>query len=103
MANRDSMDCDSSGPRSVHAQDLRDQGVVLLHVFSVHPTQMRLPELVGELTNESGDFAERDGIDRAVRDLVSVGLLFKSGALVLPTRAALRFHEILEDSEVGLS
>jgi hypothetical protein len=103
MASRDSMDCDSSDPRSVRAQDLRDQGVVLIHVFSVYPTQMRLPELVRELTNGSSDFAEGDGIEQAVRDLVSVGLLFMSGALVLPTRAALRFHEILEDPEVGLS
>jgi hypothetical protein len=31
----------------------------------------------------------------AVRDLVGVGLLFRSDGLVLPTRAALRFNEIL--------
>jgi hypothetical protein len=36
-----------------------------------------------------------DAIERAVRDLVGVGLLFRSEGLVLPTRAALRFNEIL--------
>jgi hypothetical protein len=43
----------------------------------------------------AADFAQRDAIERAVRDLVGVGLLFRSDRLVLPTRAALRFNEIL--------
>ena len=41
------------------------------------------------------DFAQRDAIERAVRDLVGVGLLFRSDGLILPTRAGLRFNEIL--------
>jgi hypothetical protein len=43
----------------------------------------------------AADFAQRDAIERAVRDLTGVGLLFRSDGLVLPTRAALRFNEIL--------
>jgi hypothetical protein len=42
----------------------------------------------------AADFAQRDAIERAVRDLTGVGLPFRSDGLVLPTRAALRFNEI---------
>jgi hypothetical protein len=51
--------------------------------------------LVREITAGSTDFAEGDRIERAVRDLVGVGLLFRGEGAVLPTRAALRFNEIL--------
>jgi hypothetical protein len=78
---------------STAAQDLHDQGVVLIHVLTIYPTQLRLLELVREITAGSADFAEGDRVERAVRDLV--GLLFRSDGLVLPTRAALRFNEIL--------
>jgi hypothetical protein len=80
---------------STAAQDLHDQGVVLIQVLTIYPTQLRLLELVREITAGSADFAEGDRVERAVRDLVGVGLLFRSDWLVLPTRAALRFNEIL--------
>jgi hypothetical protein len=80
------------------AQDRHDQGIVLVHVVHHYPANFRLSDLVRELTDDSGDFAERDRIERAVVDLVAVGLLFRCDGLVLPTRAALRFHEVLEGS-----
>src|SRR5215218_2920394 len=76
-------------------QDLRDQGVVLIQVLTLHPAHLRLSELIQEISAGAADFAERDGIERAVRDLIGVGLLFRSDGLVLPTRAALHFNEIL--------
>lgn len=87
--------------RSNAAQDLHDQGVVLIHVLAIYPTQIRLLELIRELTDDSGDFSERDRIEGAMRELIGVGLLFRCEGLVLPTRAALRFHQILDDEEVG--
>jgi hypothetical protein len=101
MADQDSMDRGASSPRSNAAQELHDQGVVLIHVLSIYPTQIRLLELIRELTDDSGDFAGRDRIERAVRELIRVGLLFRCEGLVLPTRAALRFNQILSDEEVG--
>jgi hypothetical protein len=101
MADQDSMDRGASSPRSNAAQELHDQGVVLIHVLSIYPTHMRLLELVRELTDDSGDFSEGDRIERAVRELIGVGLLFRCEGLVLPTRAALRFNQILTDEEVG--
>lgn len=57
------------------AQDIRDQGVVLAHVLSRHPTLLTIPDLVREITSGSEDFAEGDNLERAVRDLTGVGLL----------------------------
>jgi hypothetical protein len=76
-------------------QDIQDQRVVLVQVLTIYPTQLRQPELVREITAGSADFAEGDRIERAVRDLIGVGLLFRCDGSVLPTRAALSFNEIL--------
>jgi hypothetical protein len=76
------------------ALDLHDQGVVLIHVLTLHPTHLRLPELVREVTAGSADFAEGDRFRRAVSDLIGVGLLFENAELVLPTHAAIRFNGI---------
>jgi len=77
------------------AQDLRDQGVVLIHVLTRHPTLMTIPDLVREITAGSEDFAEGDAMERAVRDLTGVGLLMCPSGLAVPTPAALRFLKIL--------
>lgn len=77
------------------ALDLRDQGVVLIHVLTLHPAHLRLAEVIREVTAGSADFADRDRFERATGDLVGVGLLFESAELVAPTRAALRFNEIV--------
>jgi hypothetical protein len=53
-----------------------------------------LSELIRELTGGQADFAERDRISRAVRDLAGVGLLRPAAELVLPTRAAVAFYAI---------
>jgi hypothetical protein len=75
-------------------EDLNDQGVVLILVLDNFPTQLRVSDLVREITDDSGDFQERDRVERAMRDLVAAGLLFRCEALVLPTRSAIRFHEL---------
>lgn len=95
MADENSMAHGSSDCPANEAQDLRDQCSVLIHVLTLYPTHLRLAELIQEVNAGVADFAQRDAIERAVRDLVGVGLLFRSGGLVLPTRAALRFNEIL--------
>ena len=95
MADENSMAHGSSDCPTNEAQDLRDQSSVLIHVLTLYPTHLRLSELIQEVSAGVADFAQRDAIKRAVRDLVGVGLLFRSDGLVLPTRAALRFNEIL--------
>lgn len=86
-----------ASPRhSNHAQDIKDQGIVLMHVLALHPTHLIVPDLVRELTKDSEVFAEGDNVERAIRELTSLGLLRCPGGLVTPTHAALRFIEILE-------
>ncbi len=80
-----------SGP-STETLDIRDQSTVLSHVTSNYPSQFRMSDLIRELTRDSEDFEERDRIERAVRDLISHGLLFRNEALILPTRCALHFY-----------
>lgn len=95
MAGTDSMDCGPDRTQSNDLKDLRDQGVVLIHVLTLHPAHLRPEELIREITAGSADFSNADRFERAARDLIAVGLLFASGELLLPTRAALRFNEIV--------
>jgi hypothetical protein len=80
------------------AADRRDEGEVLRHVIEVHPATLLLSDLIRELGSPS-DFAQRDGIERAVRELVKGGLLFRCEGTVLPTRSALRAYELLAEEE----
>lgn len=76
--------------RSTAGEDAAMQSALLQHVLALHPAAVTLEELTRELGEA------RDDIDRAVRDLVGAGLLNQSESLVLPSRAALRFDELME-------
>jgi hypothetical protein len=78
------------------AEDAATESAVLQQVLELHPTQVTLAELVREVGGEGAEFAERDAIERAVGDLTRVGLLHRHDTFVLPTRAALRFSELLD-------
>lgn len=80
---------------STKAEDDRDQSAVLMHVLMLHPTNVKLPDLAREITAGSTGFAVGDAIERAVLELTGVGLLYCAGGLVLPSRAALRFDQLL--------
>jgi hypothetical protein len=76
-------------------EDVREQSQVLREVLLIHPETATYEELVRCLGGASDEFADRDRIQRAVRDLVAVGLLhLRAGDLVLPTRAAVSFHRL---------
>lgn len=77
------------------AADRREEGAVLRHVIEVHPATLLISDLIREL-GEPDDYAERDGIERAVRELVKGGLLFRCEGAVLPTRQALYLCDVLE-------
>jgi len=82
---------ESEDIRSTAAEDAALESAALQQVLALHPATIALEELARELGEE-----DADSIERAVRDLVAAGLLRRSGSLVLPTRAALRFDELLE-------
>lgn len=95
MADENPTDQGAAAAPNPAKQDLQDQGAVMMLILAGFPAQLRLSDLVHEIAGDLGDFAKRDRVERAVRDLVAVGLLFRCDALVLPTRAAIRFREIL--------
>jgi hypothetical protein len=78
------------------AEDAATESAVLQQLLDFHPVLVTLAELVREVAGESTDFAERDAVERAVRDLVGAGLVHRHDAFVVPTRAALRFNELLD-------
>lgn len=81
--------------RNTGTEDRAHESATLQQVLALHPAAITIDELVRELAGGEECFGERDAVERAVRDLAAAGLLHRSGALVLPTRAALRFDELL--------
>jgi hypothetical protein len=77
-------------------EDAATESAVLQQVLALHPSCLTLVELHRALGAEKEGFAASDAIERAVRDLVAAGLLHRSESFVMPTRAALRFDELLE-------
>lgn len=69
-------------------EDAALQADLLSFLLRRHPAQTALGELHGELADRSYGPYDADGVDRAVRDLVHVGLVHRNGEFVLPSRAA---------------
>jgi DNA-binding HxlR family transcriptional regulator len=87
-------ECNDSRTTLVEDEDF--ESVVLQRLLDLHPTQLTVSELSRELGGDRGGFAERDALERAIRDLAAAGLLHRSEEFVAPTRAALRFSELLD-------
>ena len=85
---------DQSKAGSNAAEDLRDERAILAHVIETFPETLRPSDLIREF-GDPDDFAERDRTERAVRELVKGGLLFRCEGGLLPTRTALRAYELL--------
>ena len=68
--------------------DAHYEEAVLRHVLNWQPTILRLCDLIRELARDPREFAHRDAVSEAVRDLTKVGLLHRQGECVLPTPAA---------------
>jgi type IV secretory pathway protease TraF len=81
--------------RTTREEDRAFEAAVLQQVLAIHPNPLTLVELVDEIAGKGCDFAQRDAVERAVHALAGCGLLHRSEALVLPSRAALRFDELL--------
>ncbi len=86
---------ESNDSRTTWAEDEGVESAVLRQLLDLHPTQLTIAELKRELGSDN-EFAERDAVERAVRELAAVGLLHQKEEFVIPTRAALRFNELLD-------
>lgn len=88
---------DDDGAATTAELDVRDQAAVLRHVLSLYPQTLTESELLKEMTGGGEEaFSECDRYRRAVRDLARGGLLGTETRRVIPTRAALLFHELEE-------
>jgi hypothetical protein len=75
--------------------DEQVEAAVLGQLLLLHPAQVTLDELIRDVAADPEEFAERDAIERAVRDLARTGLVHRNGEFAIPSRAALRFSELL--------
>lgn len=75
-------------------EDATVEAAVLRQVLELHPLQITFEELLRDVAGEPGDFAQRDAVERAVRELAAAGLLHRNHDFVLPSRAALRFDHL---------
>jgi len=82
--------------KTTWAEDEGVESAVLRQLLDLHPTRLTLAELAREFGARSSDFATNDAVERAVRDLAAAGLLHQGEEFVAPTRAALRFNELLD-------
>jgi hypothetical protein len=80
--------------RSTAERDAAIESAVLQLALALHPASLTVEELAREMGADGG--AERDALERAVRDLSGAGLLRRRAGVVTPTRAALRFDELME-------
>jgi hypothetical protein len=76
-------------------EDRMTESAVLQHVLALHPSPIAIDDLAREIGAGEESFDQRDAVERAVRDLAAVGLLHRSDSIVMPSRAALRFDELL--------
>lgn len=89
-------------PRSNAEADLEDQALVLDRLLVHWPTHLQESDLRRELQLGDDQFDHRDRVDCAVAQLHWAGLALRSGAIVLPTRAALHFHALSSETAVDL-
>ena len=81
--------------RGAGGDDAEVEAIVLRQLLHLHPTQVTVEELFVDIAVDPQAFAERDAIERAVRELARAGLLHRSGEFAIPSRAALRFDQLL--------
>lgn len=81
--------------RTPAEEDAAVEAMVLRQLLALHPIQVTFDELLREVEVDPEDFAQRDAFERAVRDLAAAGLAHRRGDFVQPSRAALRFDELL--------
>jgi hypothetical protein len=77
-------------PEDADAQSQAAVMTLLLAEHAENPALWSRAALEREIA-AGGEFAERDAVERAVRDLAGVGLVHQHGDLILPSRAALHF------------
>lgn len=87
---------------SIDHKDLEDEALVLDRLLHLWPAHLQEADLQRELQIDATKFGERDRIERAVHHLFWAGLAMRCGPAVVPTRAALHYHRLNDETTVGL-
>jgi hypothetical protein len=95
MARDNPMDRGAADAISPAKQDEITERAVLTQILFLHPSRLTILELSLQIEGDSESFAKKDTIERAVRELSRDGLLACDCRRIWPTRAALRFEELL--------
>ncbi len=77
-------------------QDTQTQQAVLLFALTSDPALLSDDEILLAIATDPDDFAERDGVMRALRDLNAAGLLHYRHGFAQATRAATRAAALLQ-------
>jgi hypothetical protein len=77
-------------------QDTQVQHAVLLFALASDPALLSEEEILLAVASNPDDFAERDSVLRALRDLNSAGLMHYRHGFAQTTRAATRAAELLQ-------
>jgi hypothetical protein len=81
--------------RTPAEEDDAVEAAVLQLLLALHPAQVTFHELLRLMTMDVDDFDQRDTADRAVDELVAVGLAHRNGEVIFASRAAVRCDELL--------
>ncbi len=84
----------SGAPVSTSREDEIAERLLLTQVLVLHPAQLTILELALRVEADRQD-AGQDAVERAVRELSCDGLLVCDRQRIAPSRAALRFNELL--------
>jgi hypothetical protein len=76
-----------------HEDEIMERSV-LTQVLFLHPAQLTILELALRVETDLRS-CEQDAVERAVRDLTRDGLVFCDCRRISPSRAAVRFDELL--------
>lgn len=95
MADDNPMDRDTADAISPEKQDEMTERAVLTQILFLHPDRLTILDLSLQIEGDSESFAKKDAVERAVRELSRDGLLACDCRRIWPTRAALRFEELL--------
>ncbi|HEX9966346.1 MAG TPA: hypothetical protein VGB06_00220 [Solirubrobacterales bacterium] len=92
---------DHSQPGEVSARRTDEimERAILAEILVLHPTQLTILELAARM-DAGDDFARHDAVERAIRELTRDGLLHCDCRRIWPSRAALRFDELLASGGV---
>lgn len=103
MAEKNPMPQDPAAvPTAAEKQELNDEALVLDRLLVKWPVHLQESDLQRELKLGDDKFDHRDRVERAIQQLDWAGLVVRCGPVVIPTRSALQFRLLSDQTTVDL-